>query len=184
MKKICIISSSIREGRKSQRVTKYFENYIRENNLGSTEILDLEGYNFPLFHERFRNLAEPGEDLVAFREKLVSANGIIIVTPEYNGGYPASLKNIIDVFYDEWYHKPVAITTVSNGAFGGSQVITSLQFVLWKMKAFIASAMFPVPNIDTAIDDDGIPADKAGFDKRAAGFLKELSWAMDAVQPR
>jgi NADPH-dependent FMN reductase len=53
-------------------------------------------------------------------------------TPEYNGGYPASLKNVIDLLDYEWHRKPVVISTVTSGAFGASQVLISLQFILWK----------------------------------------------------
>ena len=115
-----------------------------------------------------------------FAEKIKSADGIIIVTPEYNGGYPASLKNVIDLLYDEWHRKPIAIATVSAGAFGGSQVITSLQFTLWKIRAWTVPAMFPVPNIDKSFDESGNAIDKEATDKRAKGFVSELLWCIEA----
>ena len=83
--------------------------------------------------------------------------------------------------YDEWHRKPVAIATVSDGIFGGSQVITSLQFSLWKIRAWTVPAMFPVPTVEKTFDENGNPADKEGTDKRAAAFLAELTWCMDAV---
>ena len=80
-----------------------------------------------------------------FADTIRKADGVIIVTPEYNGGYPASLKNIVDLLYDEWYRKTCCNNKLfSNGPFGGSQVITSLLFVLWKMKAWVVPATFPV----------------------------------------
>ena len=82
--------------------------------------------------------------------------------------------------YDEWHHKPVAISTVSSGAFAGTQVITSLQFILWKMKALTVTAMFPVASVEEKFDEAGNPSDKAGTDKRAATFIKELSWFIEA----
>jgi NAD(P)H-dependent FMN reductase len=105
---------------------------------------------------------------------------VIIVTPEYNGGYPASLKNVIDLLYAEWQRKPVAISTVSDGIFGGTQVITSLQFSLWKIKAWTVSAMFPVPNVIDAFDENGNPANKEAVDKRATIFINELLWCIEA----
>ena len=171
---IAVISSSVREGRKSHRVALYFKNYLEENKLATVEILDLKEYNFPLFDERLRLQKNPSESALDFAAKIKNADGIIIVTPEYNGGYPPSLKNAIDLLYDEWYHKPVAISTVSNGNFGGSQVITSIQFILWKMKAWTVPALFPVPRIAESFDENGNPSDKAADDKRAAIFIKEL----------
>ena len=177
---IVIISSSVRTGRMSHRVSLYFKNYILENNLATTEVLDLNEYKFPVFEERLRLQPAPSLSVLEFAGKIKVADGVIIVTPEYNGGYPAALKNVTDLLYDEWYRKPIAIATVSNGIFGGTQVITSLQFSLWKIRAWTVPAMFPVPKVQDAFDENGNATDKAGTDKRAAVFLAELSWCMEA----
>ena len=152
----------------------YFKRYLEENNLASAEILDLKEFNFPVFNERLRLQKDPSPAALEFAGKIKNADGIIIVTPEYNGGYPASLKNVIDLLYDEWHNKPVAISTVSDGNFGGSQVITSLQFTLWKMRIRTVTAMFPVPRVMDAFDEKGVPSDKNAADKRAANFVKGL----------
>jgi NAD(P)H-dependent FMN reductase len=180
MPHISIISSSIRTGRKSNRVALFFRKYLEENGLASVEILDLSKYNFPLFDERLRYQKSPSPAVMEFAAKISSSDGVIIVTPEYNGGYPSSLKNVIDLMYDEWHHKPVAISTVSDGNFGGTQVIISLQFVLWKMKAWTIPAMFPVPNIDNAFDVNGVPVDPKAIEKRSANFINELLWHIEA----
>jgi NAD(P)H-dependent FMN reductase len=143
MPHIAIISSSVRTGRQSHRVALYFKNYLETNDIATAEILDLKEYKFPLFEERLKYQKNPAPITLEFAAKIKSADGIIIVTPEYNGGYPPSLKNIIDLLYDEWHRKPVAISTVSDGSFGGTQVITSLQFSLWKIRAWTVPAMFP-----------------------------------------
>lgn len=182
MHKILILSSSVRTGKKSNRVALYFLNYIKEKNIGEAELLDLEDLHFPIFNERLRLLKEPPASLVQFAEKIKSADGIVLVTPEYNGGYPASLKNAIDVLYAEWHHKPIAITTVSNGPFAGMNVITSLQYSLWKIGACTVPALFPVPTVEKTFDENGVPADKEATDKRADKFLKELTWWMEATK--
>lgn len=180
MPHIIILTASVRTGRHSDRVGLYFNQYIATHQLGTPEVVDLKMYNFPLFDERLRLQTNPAPETLAFAEKIKSADGVIIVTPEYNGGYPASLKNVIDLLYAEWYKKPVGIVTVSDGVFGGTQVLTSLQFTLWKMRAWTIPAMFPVPSVATALNEAGVPADPAGMDKRAAGFLKELLWCIEA----
>ncbi|MDZ4756625.1 MAG: NAD(P)H-dependent oxidoreductase [Bacteroidota bacterium] len=180
MPHISIISSSVRTGRNSHRVALYFKNYIEENKLGTVEILDLNVYNFPVFEERLRLQKSPTANVLEFAEKIKSSEGIIIVTPEYNGGYPASLKNVVDLLYNEWHRKPIAISTVSDGAFGGTQVITSLQFTLWKIRAWTVPAMFPVPKAPDAFDENGNATDKAAMDKKAAAFIAELLWCMEA----
>jgi NAD(P)H-dependent FMN reductase len=180
MPHIEIISSSVRTGRNSHRAALYFKNYLEENKLATAHILDLNAYQFPLFEERLRLQPVPSAPVLEFAGKVKAADGIIMVTPEYNGGYPASLKNVIDLLYDEWYRKPVAIATVSDGIFGGSQVITSLQFSLWKIRAWTVPAMFPVPKVKEMFDENGTPSDKTAVDKRAQVFVQELLWCVEA----
>jgi NAD(P)H-dependent FMN reductase len=177
---IVIISASVREGRKSHRLALYFKKFVEEKNLATIEIADLNEYQFPIFNERLMFQKAPSEKVLDFSNRIKKANGVIIVTPEYNGGYPASLKNAVDVLYDEWQHKPIAIVMVSNGVFGGSQVITSLLFSLWKIHAIVATTMFPTPTADKNFSDDGTPVDQAGTDKRAAAFVNELLWFIEA----
>ncbi|MCU0378652.1 MAG: NAD(P)H-dependent oxidoreductase [Bacteroidales bacterium] len=180
MKKIAILSPSVRRGRISHRVALFFRNYIIENGLAETDIIDLAEYNFPLFYERLRLMKDPSPEVVSFAGRIRSADGIIILVPEYNGGYPASLKNVIDLLYDEWRRKPVALATVSDGPFGGSQVITSIQFILWKMKAWTVPAQHPVTFVSKSFDESGDPADSETAVKRAAAFIGELMWCIEA----
>jgi NAD(P)H-dependent FMN reductase len=180
MSQIAIISASVRTARKSHWVALYFRNYILGNKLATVEILDLNVYQFPLFDERLRNQQNPTPQMLDFASRIKQADGVLIVTPEYNGGYPASIKNAVDLLYDEWHRKPIAIATVSDGIFGGSQVITSLQFSLWKIKAWTVPAMFPVPNVSKAFDESGTALDIEATDKRAKAFIGELLWCMEA----
>jgi|WetSurMetagenome_2_1015567.scaffolds.fasta_scaffold59319_3 NAD(P)H-dependent FMN reductase len=180
MTKVAIISSSVRIGRNSHRVALYFKNYLEEKDIAVAEILDLKQYNFPLFDERLKFQKSPTADVIEFSDKIKAADGVIIVTPEYNGGYPASLKNITDLLYSEWYHKPVAISTVSDGNFGGSQVLTSIQFSLWKMKAWTIPALFPVPNVIDSFDENGNLRGGQLFEKRTENFIRELLWCIEA----
>ena len=180
MPHIIILSASVRTGRHSHRVALYFKKFLEENKTATSEILDLTEYNFPVFNERLKFQTSPSEKVLDFASKIKLADGVVIVTPEYNGGYPASLKNVIDLLYDEWRRKPIAIATASDGTFGGTQVITSLQFSLWKIRAWTVPAMFPVPKVQSSFDEEGNPADKAASDKRATGFINELLWCIEA----
>ena len=180
MPHIVIISASVRIGRNSHRVALYFKKFLEEQKTATCEILDLTTYNFPVFHERLQHQDSPSAEVLDFANKIKTSDGIIIVTPEYNGGYPASLKNVVDLLYPEWRRKPIAIATASDGSFGGTQVITSLQFSLWKIRAWTVPAMFPVPKVQNSFDEEGNPTDKAVTDKRASGFISELLWCIEA----
>ncbi|MBC7440155.1 MAG: NAD(P)H-dependent oxidoreductase [Flavobacterium sp.] len=174
MKHISIISSSVRSDRKSHNVALYFEQFLTENKLATTEILDLKAYDFPLFDERLSNQENPGKNAIDFQKKIVNSDGIIIVTPEYNGSFPASLKNAIDLLYIEWKNKPIAISTVSSGVFGGTQCLIALQFVLFKIGARTISSVFHVAKVQENYDDDGKAINKIIADKMATTFVKEL----------
>lgn len=178
--RIAIISASVRTGRRSHRVALFFKNYIETKALAVADLLDLNEFKFPIFDERLRNIEHPSAPMVNFAGRISKADGVIIVTPEYNGGYPASLKNAIDLLYAEWRRKPIALVTASNGQFGGAQVTTSLVFSLWKIGAWMVPAIYQVPKVHDLYDENGIPVDKESTEKRAKPFIDELLWAMKA----
>jgi len=177
---IKIISASVRDGRNSHRLALYFQQYIRAAYTADVEILDLKEYDFPLFHERLQYMEDPPARALEFARKVQSADGIVVVTPEYNGGYPASLKNVVDLLYPEWKRKPVAIATASDGKFGGTQVITSLLFSFWKIGAWVVPARFPASNVQDHYNELGQPADPAEADANAKRFIGELIWCIEA----
>ncbi|TRX31912.1 NAD(P)H-dependent oxidoreductase [Flavobacterium sp. ZT3R18] len=179
---ISIISSSIRMGRKSHNVALYLQKYVSENKLATVEILDLKSYNFPVFEERLQFQTKPTTSVLEFADKIKTSDGIIIVTPEYNGGFPASLKNVIDLLYAEWEHKPIGISTVSAGGYAGSQALIFLQFVLWKIKAFTIPAYLPIAKVQEEFDDLGNAVHKAETDKLASVFVKELLWSIKLIK--
>ncbi|RFM27649.1 NADPH-dependent FMN reductase [Deminuibacter soli] len=179
---IVILSASVRQGRSSHRVARFFNQFIPAHyQQASVELVDLKDYDFPLFEERLKFMDNPSGNILSFAQKIKQANGVIIVTPEYNGGYPASLKNVTDLLYDEWRRKPIALVTVSAGPFGGTQVMTSLLFTLWKIGAWVVPAMYPVPRVDEAYNENGDPVDKEATEKKAKRFLNELTWCMEAA---
>jgi NAD(P)H-dependent FMN reductase len=174
MPHIEIISASIRVGRASHRVALFFKKFLEEKKLATANILDLKAYNFPLFDERLSKQSNPIPAAKEFSEKVKQASAVLIVTPEYNGGYPASLKNVVDLLYNEWRRKPIAIAACSDGQFGGTQVVTSLQFSLWKIGALTVPARFHASNITTSYNEEGVPADVPLTEKLAAGFVNEI----------
>ncbi|RYF86118.1 MAG: NAD(P)H-dependent oxidoreductase [Chitinophagaceae bacterium] len=180
MYNIALLSASVRTGRASHRVALYLTNYIQENKLGTVDLTDLAAYQFPVFEERLSHLQNPPAGAFQFAERITKSEGVIIVTPEYNGGYPASLKNAVDLLYPEWKRKPIGLATVSSGAFGGSQVGTSLSFSFLKIGALVTPAVFRVPNVQSAYNEEGQPTDKEKSDKRAKSFLDEFFWIVEA----
>lgn len=180
MSHIAIISASVREGRMSHRVALHLQSSIQAMGGHSVDLLDLNDFDFPIFHERLKFLKDPSKQVLDFAERIRKADGVIMVTPEYNGSYPASLKNVIDLLTEDWKKKPVAISTVSSGGFGGSQTLVSLLFVLWKIRAWVVAGPMQVPAIKDNFQEDGTPNDAEAWARRTTAFLDELLWAMEA----
>lgn len=182
MNTISIISSSVRIERKSHNVALYLQKYLTEKKLAKATILDLKEFNFPIFDERFSKTEKPTKEVVSFRDEIIKSDGVIIVTPEYNGSFPASLKNVVDLFYDEWHHKPVGLATVSSGVYAGSQCLQALQFVFWKIKAWTIPASLQISEVQKNYDDNGNAINKEVADKFTAPFIKELLRCVETNQ--
>ncbi|GAA5220062.1 NADPH-dependent FMN reductase [Membranihabitans marinus] len=180
MPKIQILSSSVRTGRNSHRVALYFKQFIETHGVAEVEILDLDEYQFPLFEERLAFMSEPSPAILEYADKIKKADGVLIMCPEYNGGYPASLKNAIDLLHPEWRKKPVGIVAISGGQFGGSQALMGLEFVMWKIGAWVIPAQFPVPFVGKTFDEKGKASDAEKSDARAKKFVNELLWCIEA----
>ncbi|MEK8107909.1 NAD(P)H-dependent oxidoreductase [Micromonospora sp. M12] len=94
------------EGRAGDRVAHWFvEQANRHDDLAVT-VVDLTGYDFPATYP-----AEPTASIRAFVREVGRADGFVVVTPEYNHSFPASLKQAIDYAYDEWQAKPVGFVS-------------------------------------------------------------------------
>jgi NAD(P)H-dependent FMN reductase len=167
----------------SHRVAAFFKNFLEANALAKVEMLDLKAYNFPIFEERLANLKDGAPvGLVEFSKRFIAADGILMVAPEYNGSYPPSLLNVVDVLVKEWYRKPVAIAAVSSGFGSGSRATVQLQSLLFKLQALCAPATFNVGFVEQSYDENGVPKDKEQAEKFAHAFIKELLFVVDAQE--
>lgn len=180
MSNIAIISSSVRTGRKSHRAALHLQRTLQTTE-NTVDVLDLMEYGFPLFDERLKFMKEPSAKILDFAEHIRKADGVIIVSPEYNGSMPASLKNVIDLLNDEWKNRPISLVAVSGGGFAGSQLLTALLFPLWKAKAWVVASSMQVPKVQEVFGEDGsVLQDQEGWDRRTKVFLDDLGWAMEA----
>lgn len=175
-----VILGSTRRGRQSPKVARFMAERMRRSGKIETEILDLVEYNFPMMEERLRFRDDPPPRLREFAEKISRADAVVIVSPEYNSGYPGVLKNALDYLLPEFKRKPVGIVTVSGGSFGGLSCLAQLRQVTLALGAFPIPASLPVSRVQDSFDEAGNPADPA-YEKRAESFLAELLWFTQAV---
>lgn len=104
--RVAVIIGSTREGRVGGTVGSWFTERARERTDLEVRLVDLTDFSFPARYPE-RASAEMRE----FCAEVGRAEGFVVVTPEYNRSFPASLKQAIDFAYDEWQAKPVAFVS-------------------------------------------------------------------------
>jgi NAD(P)H-dependent FMN reductase len=177
---IPIILGSTRRGRQSAKVARFVEERMRKDERIETEILDLLDYNFPMMEERLRLRDDPPPRVLEFSSKIARADSVVIVSPEYNNGYPGVLKNALDYLGPEYKRKPVAIVTVSGGGFGGLNALAQLRLVTLGMDAFPIPASLPFSRVQDVFAEDGTVKDPS-YEKRADAFIAEVLWFAEAI---
>ncbi len=129
---------------------------------------------YPLYEEG----EAPAADLLALHEALGKAQGLVIVSPEYNAGIPGHLKNAVDWLStmgpSPWQGLPVLLCSASPGAFGGARGLVAWRTTLANMGALAYPGAITVPHADRQLDEHGAPTDPrtaASASKTLAGFL-------------
>lgn len=110
-----------------------------------------------------------------FADRMTRADGLVIVAPEYNHGYPGLLKHVLDSCLKEYIHKAVGIVGVSAGPFGGSRVIENLLPVMRELGLVTIFWDVNFSTVRDAFDESGELRDPA-FLRRIDKFLRELIW--------
>jgi NAD(P)H-dependent FMN reductase len=110
-----------------------------------------------------------------WRDTIIKADGLVIVSPEYNHGYPGSLKAILDLLLKEYIHKAVAFVGVSATPWGGARVIEAMVPMVRELGLAVTFTDLNFPHVQKTFDAEGKLLDQA-FEKRAKDFLDELVW--------
>ena len=110
-----------------------------------------------------------------WRDTIIKADGLVIVTPEYNHGYPGTLKAVLDLLLREYIHKAVAFVGVSAGLWGGTRVIEAMVPMVRELGLAVTFSDLHFPKVQKIFDAEGKLLDPA-FEKRAQDFLDELVW--------
>lgn len=151
-KLIYIIIASTRPNRIGDKIAEWVLRQVQpvlaQNDI-NVQLVDLEHENLPVFNEPEQPKNEPEYAHPYTRHwsaKIAKADGFIIVTPEYNHSYPASIKNAIDYLYKEWVGKPMAF--VGYGWGGGKRAVAHLRDVAGGVGATAIDAQVAIMNGD------------------------------------
>ncbi|MFB6677080.1 NADPH-dependent FMN reductase [Streptomyces sp. NPDC057684] len=182
--KLVIIVGSVRDGRFGPVVASWVVEQADIHGGFDVEVVDLAEIDIPLALPA----ASPkfaGDDyprpagMSALTSALENADAFIVVTPEYNHSYPASLKAAIDWHFTQWTAKPVAFVSYG-GAAGGRHAVLHLENVLTELHAVTIRDGLAFPNYFTAWQDGRPLAPEApGYAKT---LLDQLAWWAAALR--
>lgn len=172
---VLVILGSARHGRLSDRVASFVMRRLSRLDGVSAELADLATIDLPVMEERLGRIDPPPPGLVELGAAIERADAVVIVSPEYNHGYPGVLKNALDYFLPQFKRTPVALVTVSGGGHGGVIAWSQLVPVLVYMGAFVLPQTVAVSKVQDSFEVDGAAIDTV-YEKRVDGMLAELVW--------
>lgn len=187
MTAISVIIGSIRQGRFSEKPAKWIFEHLSKREGVEARLVDLRDFPMPFFDHPMPP-GMPGrpayehEVVQRWTAEIARSDGFIIITPEYNFGPPAVLKNALDWVYKEWNRKTVAFVS-----YGGAMGVRSVQQLrLTAIELQLAPIRFTVsiPRDVLWAHFQGGDVDKglAELDQQANTMLGDLLWWTDALK--
>jgi NAD(P)H-dependent FMN reductase len=177
--RIGVILASVREGRRGEAFARWIHALLAERPEVAGELIDLVDWPLPAYASRDTpNAAEKGYSPASlegrWRDRVAGLEGFVVVTPEYNHGYPGQLKNALDAVYGPWSHKPVAF--VSYGGFAaGARAAEQLRLVAIELRMVPIRDEVNVRLVGYAADERGNPADPI-YARKAKAMIDDLLW--------
>jgi NAD(P)H-dependent FMN reductase len=176
--KLVIVIGSVREGRFGPVVASWVADQATAHGGFDVTVLDLADYDIPVSlpaePPKYAGNAYPRPaDMAELTTTLDAADAFILVTPEYNHSYPASLKAVIDWHFTQWTAKPVAFVSYG-GAAGGRHAVLHLENVLTELHAVTIRDGLSFPNyFHHWTDGQPTDPDVTGYAKT---LLDQLAW--------
>lgn len=167
---IPVILGTARENRVSEKAAKFVLGEMVKFTDIETELLDVRDYRL----EATDN-TKTQEVAKKLSEKISRADGLIIVSPEYNHGYPGELKMMLDMLYQEYFKKPVGICGVSMGGLGGARMVEQLRLVAIELRMVPIREAVYFSNASQLFDEGGNMKDQSYVSKLKT-FIDEMSW--------
>lgn len=169
---IAVLVGTKREKRESIKAARYVAEFGRRFDNVEIIFVDPVEFSFP------NDGRDEGARDSRYTDIVKKADAFFIVTPEYNHGYPSSLKRMLDSEYDDYFHKPVALAGVSNGPWGGVRVCEALLPVCHRLGLVNIHPEVYFPKVQDGFDEEGNPQPetKDQYEKSVGAAYKELLW--------
>lgn len=188
---IAVIIGSTRQGRVTPRMAKWMAQ-ILEAKHAKVKILDLSDYDLEFFNEELPPQNNPDRkaapNVQKWLDDVADADGVVIVSPEYNKSVPGVLKNALDYLDFQLKHKPVLIAT--HGGTGGTQAVVALRSIIsGVLGVSLAQPVTFVGRVADSIDEQGnldsvISAKERGPHISADSAADELLWYAKALSQK
>ena len=159
--KTALILGTAREQCESRKVLQFFESYMGEHNFEHTKI-EVADWNI-------QHTGQESQQAQTIQNIIQNADAYLVISPEYNGGYPGELKLFLDSFYMEYLGKPVGFVGVSSGNTGGARAVEQLKLVCLKANLIPIHTHLYVPYVEEFQTED------ERLLKGTKAFLEELN---------
>lgn len=167
---IAVLAGTKRPHCRSIKAAEYVAAFGR--NLDNVEIVfvDPSEFTFP------DDGNDPGGKDPRYTEIVRKADAFFIVTPEYNHGYPSTLKRMLDSEYNYYFHKPVALAGVSDGPWGGTRVCEALLPVCHRLGLINIHPEVYFPRVQDGFHENGSPRPETRdqYEKSVGAAYEEL----------
>ncbi len=173
---IAVIVGSTREGRFGDTIARWFTTQARERVDMRVDVVDLAAVDLPSVLSHHSSPA-----LQAYAERIDRADAFVVVTPEYNHAYPASLKQAIDLLNAPWKRKPVGFVSYG-GLSGGLRAVEQLRLVFAELHATTVRDTVSFHNAWSLFDPAGELLDPTGATVATKTMLDELAWWATALR--
>lgn len=178
--RVAVIIGSVRKGRIGPSVAKWFAGQVDEHDGFDVDLVDLADYDLPAMLTD-DPAPEVRDSLGGLTPRLASADAFVVVTPEYNHSYPASLKCAIDWHFTEWQAKPIGFVSYG-GLAGGMRAVEHLRQVFAELHAVTVRDTVGFSGPWGRFTDDGTLADPVEANVAAKTLLDQLAWWGDALK--
>ena len=166
---IPVILGTARKGRASVHAARLFVELLNRRAGVTSRLIDIATVPMPV-DDAGEAIKDP-----AFAQAMTAADGLVIVSPEYNHSFPGLLKHVLDSCLSEYIHKAVGIVGVSAGAFAGARVIQGLLPVMREIGLVTIFWDVNIGTVAKVFAEDGRLLDDAVI-RRSERFIKELIW--------
>ncbi|MBL1120026.1 NAD(P)H-dependent oxidoreductase [Streptomyces sp. 110] len=176
---LAVIVGSVREGRFGPVVANWFVEVAKRQDEFTIDLIDLADVDLPLALPPTPPALQPDlprpEGMAELTRRLDAADAVVIVTPDYNRSFPASLKAAIDWHYTQWKAKPIGFVGYS-GLSGGLLAIEQLRQVFNELHAHTVRDYVAFPSYYRLFSPDGTLRDPQGPEDAARAMLDQLLW--------